>query len=58
MDIRSTLRKREKESYNRMSPGERLKCAIELSELVQNLSLAVKAHAKRIQRNRKGLKRS
>lgn len=58
MDIRSTLRKREKESYNRMSPGERLKCAIGLSELVQNLSLAVKAHAKRIQKNRKALKRS
>ena len=37
MDIRKTLKEREKKSYRKMSRGMKLKLAIELSELVLKL---------------------
>lgn len=58
MDIRSAIKEKEKKSYRKMSRGKRIEQAIELSEFVLKLSRGMKAHGKRIQRNRRGLKRS
>ena len=58
MEVRATLKEREKESYRKMSRGKRIEQAIELSEFVLKLSRGIKAHGKRIQGDRRGLKRS
>ena len=58
MELRATLKEREKESYRKMSRGKRIEQAIELSEFVLKLSRGMKAHGKRIQRDSRGLKRS
>ncbi len=58
MEIRATLKEREKESYRKMSRGKRIEQAIELSEFVFKLSRSMKVYGKRIQGDRRGLKRS
>ena len=58
MEIRAALKKREKEHYRKMSPGRKIELAIELSELVFKLSRGIKGNGKRIQGDRKRIKRS
>ncbi len=58
MDIRSTLKQKERRSYRKMSRGKRIELAIELSEFTRDFSQDIKVYAKRIQGYRKGTKGS
>lgn len=57
MTIRALLKEKEKKSYRKMSRGKKIEKAIELSELVLELSRGMKAHGKGIQGDHRGLKR-
>ncbi len=56
MDVRSTLKEKDRETYRKMPRGRRIELAIELSEFTLSLTRSVKTDGKRVQRGRKGAK--
>lgn len=57
MEIRHQIKENERAHYLKMSPGMRLRLAIELSDFVQKLQNEIAPYGKRIQRSRTHTKR-